>query len=337
MALSEVSETTKKELLDIVQKNFPLHTRPFLKIGEKLSLEEEKVIEILKEFQKKKILRQISAIFNPLFFGHKSALFAFKVPPEKLDKAVSIINKHPGISHNYLRNHSYNLWFILVTLPEVDLLEEVNRLAELCEVDDFLYLPALRIFKISTVFEDKIANFDKDEIIDAEAEKLKSDEVISEKDKKLVKMLQEPLPLIKKPFKKITESLNIKEEELFFWIRKMKEKGALRRFGALLKHNKLGFNINIMVAWEVEKEKMEYIIEDLSKNLFITHCYERKTYPNWRYNLYTMCHFKEKEGKEKISLLAKKYGIENFVMLETIKELKKVRLKLFYDLKKDVT
>jgi len=337
MALREISETTKKELLDIVQKSFPLHPRPFLKIGKKIGLEEEKVIGILKEFQKKKILRQISAIFNPLFFGHKSALFAFKVPSEKLDKAISVINKHPGISHNYLRNHSYNLWFILVTLPEVDLLEEVNRLAELCEIDDFLYLPALRIFKISTVFEDKIVNLDKDEIIDAEVEKLKSDEIISEKDKKLVKILQEPLPLIKKPFKKITESLNIKEEELFSWIRKMKEKSALRRLGALLKHDKLGFNTNIMVAWEVEKEEMEHIIEDLSKNLFITHCYERKTYPNWRYNFYTMCHFKEEKEKEKIPILAQKYGIKNFIMLETIKELKKIRLKLFYDLDLNIT
>jgi len=332
MVLSKISDPIEKELLNIIQSDFPLDKRPFLKIGERLNIKEDKVIEILKKFQKKKIVRQISAIFNPRFFGHKSALFAFKVPLERLDKVIAIINKHPGVSHNYLRNHSYNIWFILVTLPEMDLLEEANKLAHLCKVNDYLFLPALKTFKISTIFDNNTNfDFDKEEIIETDLEDI--NKKISEKDKNLVKILQEPIPLIKTPFQEIAESLGIKEEDLFFWIKNMKEKGALRRFGALLKHYKLGFKTNIMVAWEVEKDRIEFIIEELSKNLFITHCYERKTYPNWKYNLYTMCHFKKKKEKEKIPLLAEKYGIKNVLMLETIKELKKVRLKLFYDLK----
>lgn len=330
MALNKISSVAKEEFLNIIQREFPLEKRPFFKIGKRLNIKEEEVIEILKDLQKKRILRQISAIFNPLFFRHRSALFAFKVPSEKLRKAISIINKHPGISHNYLRNHSYNLWFILVSLPERDPLDEADKLAKLCEIKDYLYLPALRTFRISTIFEDKIPAFYKEDF--AEIETGIATENISEKDKALVKVLQEPLPLIKTPFREIAKSLDIKEEEIFLWIKEMKEKGALRRFGALLKHHKLGFKGNVMVAWEVEEDEIESIVEGLSKELFITHCYERKTYSNWKYNLYTMCHFKEKEEKRKIPQLAKKYGIENFIMLETIKELKKIRLKLFYDL-----
>jgi len=326
-----ISPATEKELLNIIQKEFPLEKRPFLKIGERLNIKEEEVIKYLEYLKKKRILRQISAIFNPWFFGHRSSLFAFKVPPEKLDKAISIINKHPGISHNYLRNHDYNLWFILVSLPEKDPLDEADKLAKLCEVEDYLYLPALRTFKISTVFGDKISDFDKEEIIDIELT-VEANKNITEKDKILVKILQEPLPLVKTPFKEIAKSLGTKEEDLFLWIREMKEKGALRRFGALLKHHKLGFKVNVMVAWETKRDKIDFLIEELSKELFITHCYERKTYPNWKYNLYTMCHFKEKKEKEKILLLAQKYGIKNFIMLETVKELKKIRLKLFYEL-----
>ena len=80
MVLNKISDPIEKELLNIIQSDFPLDKRPFLKIGERLNIKEDKVIEILKKFQKKKIIRQISAIFNPRFFGHKSALFAFKVP-----------------------------------------------------------------------------------------------------------------------------------------------------------------------------------------------------------------------------------------------------------------
>uniref|UniRef100_A0A7C4JQV1 siroheme decarboxylase n=1 Tax=Thermodesulfobacterium geofontis TaxID=1295609 RepID=A0A7C4JQV1_9BACT len=321
-----ISPATEKELLNIIQKEFPLEKRPFLKIGERLNIKEEEVIKYLEYLKKKRILRQISAIFNPWFFGHRSSLFAFKVPPEKLDKAISIINKHPGISHNYLRNHDYNLWFILVSLPEKDPLDEADKLAKLCEVEDYLYLPALRTFKISTVFGDKISDFDKEEIIDIELT-VEANKNITEKDKILVKILQEPLPLVKTPFKEIAKSLGTKEEDLFLWIREMKEKGALRRFGALLKHHKLGFKVNVMVAWETKRDKIDFLIEELSKELFITHCYERKTYPNWKYNLYTMCHFKEKKEKEKILLLAQKYGIKNFIMLETVKGIKKNKIK----------
>jgi len=331
MVLNKISPTTEKELLNIIQKEFPLEKRPFLKIGERLNIKEKEIIKYLEYLKKKRVLRQISAIFNPWFFGHRSSLFAFKVPSEKLDKAISIINKHPGISHNYLRNHNYNLWFILVSLPEKDPLNEADKLAKLCEVEDYLYLPALRTFKISTVFGDNISDFDKEENTDIETT-VEANKNITEKDKILVKILQEPLPLVKTPFKEIAKSLGIKEEDLFLWIREMKEKGALRRFGALLKHHKLGFKVNVMVAWETKRDKIDFLIEELSKELFITHCYERKTYPNWKYNLYTMCHFKEKKEKEKILLLAQKYGIKNFIMLETIKELKKIRLKLFYEL-----
>ncbi len=332
MALSDISEIIKKKLFQVIQKDFPLKERPFLEIGNLLNLEEEKVIEILKNFQKRKILRQISAIFNPWFFGHRSALFAFKVPSEKLEKAITVINEHPGVSHNYLRDHSYNLWFILVSLPERDLLKEAERLAELCGINEYLYLPALRTFRISAVFEDKVDSSDGEEFIEKEIDVSGK---ISERDKLLVKALQEPLPLVKTPFKGIANSLGVEEEEIFSWIKEMKKKGALRRFGALLKHDKLGFKTNVMVAWEVEKNKMEAIIRKLSTNLLITHCYERKVYPNWRYNLYTMCHFKKGKEKEKIPYLAKKLGIENFIILETVKELKKVRLKLFYDLGKN--
>ncbi|WP_038055794.1 Lrp/AsnC family transcriptional regulator [Thermodesulfobacterium hydrogeniphilum] len=326
----------KKKFLNFIQKDFPLDKRPFLKIAKKFDLEEKDVIKIIKELQEKKIIRQISAIFNPQFFGHKSGLFAFKVPEERLSEIIEIINSHPGVSHNYLRNHLYNLWFILVALPEKNLLEEAQALAEKCGIKEYLYLPALRIFKISTILnlgDAKSFSNEQGEFVNSQDCNL----IFTEFDKKLVKALQEPLKLEKTPFKDIAESLKISEEELFDWIKKMKKKGALRRFGALIKHDKVGYKINVMVAWEVNKDRLESIAKELIKKPFITHCYERKTYPNWQYNLYTMCHFKEEREKEIIPALAKKYEIENYLMLETLKEFKKVRLKLFYDLKKDVT
>ncbi len=333
MVLSKevIDSDFKRSFLNFIQREFPLDKRPFLRIAERFNIKERDVIEIIKKFQEDNIIRQISAIFNPQFFGHKSGLFAFRVPEERLEEVVEIINRHPGVSHNYLRNHFYNIWFILVVLPEKDLLEEVRKLAERCRISDYLYLPALRIFKISTVL-----NLEDNRSVVEEQEEVfsfqqKRDFKFSEFDKKVVKALQEPLNLKEEPFKEIAELLNTSEDRLIEWIKSMKKKGALRRFGALLKHDRVGYRINVMVAWRVESNRIQEVVERLVKEPFITHCYERKTYPNWRYNLYTMCHFKEKKEKEIIPVLAEECKIEDFLMLETIKELKKIRLKLFYN------
>jgi DNA-binding Lrp family transcriptional regulator len=312
----------EKKLLTLLQKDFPLEERPFLKIAQELRTEEEKLIEYLKKLEQKGILRQISAIFNPSFFGHSSSLFAAKVEEKNLKKAIETINQHPGVTHNYLRPHEFNLWFILVVLPGVDIVEESKRLARKGNIKKLLYLPVLRTFKISTVFGIEVE--EKNGI------KPKRNFNFSERDKKFVKILQEPLPLEKEPFKKLAKNLGTTQEELFKWIKEMKSRGALRRFGALLKHDRIGFKTNVMVAWKVEKDRVDFVGRELARNSFITHCYERKSYPEWAYTLYTMCHFKEEKEKELISELADRYKIKEYILLQTLKELKKKRLKLFY-------
>lgn len=317
-----------KKLLQILQKEFPLEERPFLNIAKKLNQEEEQILDKVRSFHQQKIIRQISAIFNPASFGHRSSLFAFKVNERVLSQAVGVINQHKGVTHNYLRNNDYNLWFILVTTPDKDPIKEVEKMLRLCEVEDFLFLPAIRTFKISTVINLEL----EDEKLDHEETPIK-DQVINytQRDIMMVKALQEPLPLVTEPFKEIAKNLGIETREIFCWLKKMKKKGALRRFGALLKPNKAGYKVNVMVAWKIEGEKIEDFIKDVKNKPFVTHCYERKTYPQWDYNLYTMFHFRHAEEKSVISYLAEKHRIEKYVLLETIRELKKIRLKLFYD------
>ncbi|MCS7278862.1 MAG: hypothetical protein NZ530_02225 [Thermodesulfobacteriaceae bacterium] len=322
-----LSQPFLRDFLKIIQKDFPLDSRPFLKIAQKLKITEEEVLRLLEELTKQKYLRQISAIFNPSFFGHSSALFAFKVLEKNLLKAIEIINAHPGITHNYLRNHPYNLWFTLVVLPGQKILEVASKLFLLSEAEDFLYLPVIKTFKISTVLEVETENFEiKEDLTEGV-----SNFTFTEEDIKLVKVLQEPLPLVKTPFASLSQACGLSEKKIFSWLKGMDQLKALRRFGALLNHKYLGYTKNIMVLWEVPEEKTYEIGKKLSQENFITHCYERKTYPHWKYNLYTMCHFKTEEEKKIISVLAKKFKIENYLMLETLKEFKKERLKLFYE------
>ncbi|QER41814.1 Lrp/AsnC family transcriptional regulator [Thermodesulfobacterium sp. TA1] len=318
----------EKKILSVIQKDFPLERRPFLRLAEKVGLDEEFFLEKIRELQKKNIIRQVSAVFNPSFFGHKSGLFAVKAKEKDLFQTIEIINSHNGVSHNYLRDHAYNLWFILVVPPGKDLLAEAEALCKTCQVKEYLFLPALKVFKISTVVWIEPYENEKNDVFENQHQK---ESKFSERDVIFVKHLQEPLPLIKEPFKIIAEKLGVKEDDIFSWMINMQNQGGLRRFGALVKHDRLGYKTNVMVAWKVPEEKIESFVKEVNRKTFITHCYERKTYPFWEYNLYTMCHFKNEEEKNWIKELAQRLKINDYLMLNTLKELKKVRLKLFYD------
>jgi len=310
-------------LFRLLQKEFPLTKRPFLAIAKRVGLKEIELISLLSNWEREGRLRQISAIFNPEYFGHRSALFALKVGEEKLGLAIDRINSHPGVSHNYLRKHEYNLWFTLVVPQGKDLLKEASALCQEFSENGLLFLPILKKYKISVVFETG----------EEGAEDFQSIKTFNftEDDVRMVKALQEPLPLVKEPFAVKAEELNCKVEEIFTWLKKMKKVGALRRFGALFKHQRLGYRHNVMVVWQVEEKRVDEVAKSLSKIPEITHCYLRKSYPEFPYNLYTMCHFKEENFQEKITAWANTLGIKNYLPLETIQELKKIRLKLFYD------
>ncbi len=310
-------------LFRLLQKEFPLTKRPFLAIAKRVGLKEKELISLLSNWEREGRLRQISAIFNPEYFGHRSALFALKVGEEKLGLAIDRINSHPGVSHNYLRKHEYNLWFTLVVPQGKDLLKEASALCQEFSENGLLFLPILKKYKISVVFETG----------EEGAEDFQSIKTFNftEDDVRMVKALQEPLPLVKEPFAVKAEELNCKVEEIFAWLKKMKRVGALRRFGALFKHQRLGYRHNVMVVWQVEEKRVDEVAKSLSKIPEITHCYLRKSYPEFPYNLYTMCHFKEENFQEKITAWANTLGIKNYLPLETIQELKKIRLKLFYD------
>ena len=135
----------KNEILLRIQKNFPLEEKPFLAIAKELHTTEDKVLEVLKEAKEEKIIRQTSAIFDTRKLGYKSSLVAFEIANEDIDSAVEILNSHPGISHNYERNHAFNIWFTIAVAPNSDLgLEKsIEILAKKTKAKDFIILPTL--------------------------------------------------------------------------------------------------------------------------------------------------------------------------------------------------
>lgn len=142
-----------KAILNRIQSNFPISSSPFMKIAEDLGLSEEDVIERVQSLKKSGIIRRIGGNFVPDKLGYVSTLCAAKVPDEKVSEFAAVVNKYPGVTHNYQRNNDFNVWFTFIA-PSMDEIEK--NLADISAstgIKDILNLPATKLFKIKAHFD----------------------------------------------------------------------------------------------------------------------------------------------------------------------------------------
>lgn len=141
-----------KRLLDIIQTGFPLVSRPYAALGQQLGITEEEALNRVRRMKTNKVIRRIGANFQSAKLGFRSTLCAAKVPETQLDSFVAEVNSHPGVTHNYLRNHAYNIWFTLIGPSWENIcatLEEITRRTDIA----VLNLPAARLYKIRVDFQ----------------------------------------------------------------------------------------------------------------------------------------------------------------------------------------
>jgi DNA-binding Lrp family transcriptional regulator len=141
-----------KELLNRLQSGLPLVSRPFKSLAEELGQDESWVLARIKELQEEKIIRRLGGVFDSKSLGFSSTLIAMKVPPDKIEEVAEIINSYPMITHNYLRNHEYNLWFTLTASSSLELESTLQEIVAKTGVSEYLNLPTKRVFKINVEF-----------------------------------------------------------------------------------------------------------------------------------------------------------------------------------------
>ncbi|MEW6455145.1 MAG: Lrp/AsnC family transcriptional regulator [Acidobacteriota bacterium] len=320
-----------KELLNLIQRQIPLQKRPFKKIGDLLEIGENEVIERINNLKKEKIIREIRGIFNAQSLGYSSILVAFEVAEKNLEKAAKIINSHPGVSHNYLRNHRFNLWFTLALPSELNLEKTVEKIYLLSKAKNYLILPAIKVFKIGvnldasgtesiTVQNERRNEFKPRDYIP----KLSSLEI------SCIKELQNDLPLEPEPFKELSERIDISQNNLIKIAKSLIDKKIMRRMSAVLYHRNLGFKFNAMVVWVVDEKYIDKCGKIMASFNAVSHCYQRPTYPNWPYSLFTMIHCrKEEDCYEIVKRISEKTGIKDYEILSSLKEFKKKRVVYF--------
>ncbi len=321
-----------KRLLNLMQAHFPLAPRPYQHVASAAGIGEEEVMARVRWLLEQRIIRQVTPIFDTRALGYSSMLVAAKVDPEHPWRAAKVINEHPGVSHNYLRNHEFNIWFTIATEPGSPLglegtLEVLGRLAG---AESIRQLPTLKLFKIRMDLEmeagtDKLARA-AEAVAPAETEPQPYDEL----DVAVIRALQGDMPVIAEPYAPAAAEAGLSQEDFLAHLESMRERRLLRRVAAILYHRRAGFSANGMGVWKVPDERIMELGPRMASFRGISHCYQRPTYADWPYSVFTMAHGRSKEECDAIlDAIATDTGIAERATLYSSTEFKKIRLLYF--------
>ncbi len=324
-----------RELLNAVQWDFPLVPEPYAALGERLGLAEPEVRARVQRVKDAGVLRQLSAIFDTRALGYMSALVAAKVDPDRVDDAAAVISAHPGVSHNYKRNHAYNLWYTLAVPPGEDFDAHLDVLHRESKSLLTRKLPTLKLYKIGVKLDmtGATAADAKSEVLEHERPERKAEMAapdLSPLEVDAIRVVQEDLPNTTNPFAGYGAQLGVDEHTVLDLLRSFKERKLMRRFAAVMNHRTAGFKANAMGVWAVPEDQLEEIGPRMAGFAAVSHCYRRPTYDDWPYSVFTMVHGRSaRDCEATIEAIRADTGIDDYCLLWSIKEYKKVRVRYF--------
>jgi DNA-binding Lrp family transcriptional regulator len=143
---------TDKLILNRIQSDFPITNRPYQALAKELGLDETTIIECVKKLKNSGIIRRIGGNFSPEKLGFQSTLCAANVPEDKIDFFCDVVNAYDGVTHNYQRNHFYNVWFTFIAPTMDDIKSYLEQIKQKTGLHQILNLPATHVFKIKAQF-----------------------------------------------------------------------------------------------------------------------------------------------------------------------------------------
>ena len=335
MPVKTVGRVTMDErdqlLLNLIQTEFPLVARPFAVLGRRLRESEQAVMDRYRRLKQDRVIRQVSAIFDTRKLGYRTSLVASAIDESRVDDAAAVIRAHPGVSHNYRRDHEFNLWWTIAVPPTEQLEAHVNALHRLTAANSTRTLPTLKLYKIGVDLDVSDArSMAAQSTLPSYRETPRTAADLTPEEVAYVRELQEDLVLEPTPFASMAERLGTSEDALVKAAHGLIAEGLMRRYAAVLNHRRAGFGANAMSVWQVPEERVDEYGYRLAGYAAVSHCYRRPTYPDWPYALFGMIHATSKERvEEAVADMRERTGLSDYRLLYSTKEYKKVRVRYF--------
>jgi siroheme decarboxylase len=329
-------EDADRRLMNLLQSRFPLSAEPFAAVAAEAEMRLEEVLERTRRLLDERIIREITPIFDTRALGYESMLVAAKVDAENPQRPAAIVNSHPGVSHNYLRTHDFNLWFTIATPPDSELGLEGTLEVLMRETGavSMRQLPTLTLFKINMNLEMEKGTEALATAADAAPPRELEAQPYDDRDVAVIRALQGPMEPVSRPYDAAAEQVGMAVEDFLAHLQGMVERRLLRRVAAILYHRRAGFSANGMGVWRIPEEEIMPTGLRMSAFRGISHCYQRPTYPDWPYSIFTMAHGRSKEECDTIlDSIAEECGIAepDRATLYSSTEYKKIRLRYFTD------
>ena len=300
----------EQNLLAIIQDAFPLEERPYQVLAGQLGSDEQSVFAAVENLRQSGIIRRIGGVYDSKALGFISRLCAGKVTESAIEAFATAVNEIPAITHNYQRSHEYNVWFTVIAQSEEEIQKIVDDVCVKTDLHDVHVLLATKKFKINTVMGGTAAPvIRKNSCVRSKP--------LSGSDRNRIRIACNDIPHTLTPFK----DWGVSCDEL----REDQDLRRMRRFGAILRHQEAGFADNAMVCFNATNGG-----DILAQKPYISHCYERPAFEGFPYTLYAMMHAQSAEKLDRqIKEAAESIGNPDYVVLRSVRELKKTSFKFF--------
>lgn len=283
--------STQAELIDRWQDQFPLDPQPYSIVADRLGTREDIVLSDLGELSDRGILSRIGAAVRPNTAG-ASTLAAMAVEPSRLEAVAEMVSSETGVNHNYEREHTINLWFVVTGRDREAVAEALDRISKRAGLP-VLDLPLVRAFHINLGFP--ISESGVDRLADRSPTNECARRKASGDERLLLAALEDGLGLEQRPYQRLATKLGWSEGDVIDRLGALVDAGIISRFGLIVRHRKLGFVNNAMVVWDIPDEEVEKIGGFFARRPFVSLCYQRPRWlPSWPYNLFCMIHGRDR-------------------------------------------
>ncbi|MCK6389492.1 MAG: Lrp/AsnC family transcriptional regulator [Azonexus sp.] len=282
-----MNETLDFSLLDAFQRDFPLTSRPYAELAQRLGSEESVVMARLEAMRADGRISRIGAVLPPGRFG-VSTLVAMAIPAERLDEAAAIINTFPGVNHNYERTHHFNLWFVLTAGTQQALVRTLACIEQAVETTA-LALPLEKAYHIDLGFS--LDNRGDQPRRSGPPPAFAPLRPMQASERYLLRALQNGLTICERPYAELAAACGLDEatviERLTAWV----ADGSIKRLGVIVRHRELGFDANAMLVHDIADDRVDDIAQALAGESAVTLCYRRpRRGARWPFNLFCMIH-----------------------------------------------
>jgi siroheme decarboxylase len=277
-----------RQFINHYQGGFPLVEDPFSPIADELGIERDELIELIGGLLEEGLLSRFGPLYDASSMGGSITLAALSVPQQNYEEVTGLVNSMPEVAHNYQREHRLNMWFVLATETPELLQQALDR------IEQESGLPVYNFPKLQTFYLGLWLHLDANGGVSTEpvAGPLKQGGmIIDDLDRRIVQGTQAGLPLHAAPYAEIAKACDCDAQTVIQRMKRMLDRGVIRRIGAVPNHYRLGLNANGMSVWDIDDKRLLEMGAQVGRLDFVSHCYQRPRHlPLWPYNLFAMIH-----------------------------------------------